>query len=152
MLMLYNAPGAVDVDAALGCVRASRIICLQSERKRMATAYCSRPTKFCHYKWLCVVLMMVLLDMELHFLNLLPYKSGQAVGLASIRTGVCQCSPANQAIEGVEALSSALLREDLKPDVVCLTLDELKIEHNPLEVNILHKTNPDATHGCRQAS
>nr|GEX96655.1 hypothetical protein [Tanacetum cinerariifolium] len=57
-------------------VRASRIICLQSERKRMATAYCSRPTKFCHYKWLCVVLMMVLLDMELHFLNLLPYKSG----------------------------------------------------------------------------
>ncbi|GJS32916.1 hypothetical protein Tco_0531298, partial [Tanacetum coccineum] len=52
--------------------------------------------------------------------------------LASIGTGVGQCSPANQVIKGLEALLLALLWEDLRPDIVCLTLNELELVHNDL--------------------
>ncbi|GJV59742.1 protein PIR [Tanacetum coccineum] len=56
----------------------------------------------------------------------------QVVRLASIGTRVGQCSPANQVVEGLEALLSALLWEDLRPDIVCLTLNELELVHNAL--------------------
>ncbi|GJV08230.1 hypothetical protein Tco_1345886 [Tanacetum coccineum] len=56
----------------------------------------------------------------------------QVVRLASIGTGVGQCSPANQVVEGLEALLLALLWEDLRPDIVCLTLNELELVHNAL--------------------
>ncbi|GJX69229.1 hypothetical protein Tco_0304956 [Tanacetum coccineum] len=45
----------------------------------------------------------------------------QVVGLAYIGIGVGQCSPANQVVEGIEALLSALLWEDLRPDYMSHT-------------------------------